>query len=65
MKLACQICDKIISYDGVLKGQKAFSYTIAVDQEPYINTAIPSIHSGVLCYQCSQRIGNILGIVTK
>jgi len=60
MRTLCDRCNKEVDTEGVLKGQRAFNYSISRDTEPHINTAVSRTKNGYLCYDCSKTIYNAI-----
>ncbi len=60
MKILCQVCEKTIDTEGTLKGNYAYGFTVHLESEPCINTAITRRRDGYLCYDCQQKLSNFL-----
>ena len=62
MKVACQICNKISDTMSILKEHHAFKYSIEIDSEPYMRTACTTIETGYICFDCQEKIKQLLEI---
>ncbi len=60
MKIACQICDKIVNTEINLKGNTGFEFCICYDNEPHISAVIKKNEKGYLCYECSKKLAKFL-----
>ena len=60
MKVACQVCDRMINTDGELKGNYAYGFSVSIETEPYINSAVARRKEGYLCFDCQNRLSNLL-----
>lgn len=63
MKVACQMCDRIVNDKCDLKGNTGYYFEIQVETEPYINAAVPRNRTGYLCHNCSKKIGRMMKII--
>jgi len=60
MKVACQMCEKIVNTEQELKGNTGFEFSFCFDNEPYVNFANKTHKNGYLCYECSVRLAKFL-----